>query len=178
MPRRPGPEQRPLGAREFEVLGYAFLCVKRDFPAVDCRLLASLAGFRSAHETVTYWTALKRKVKGFRSIRKLDDFTFREVQVAGYAWQCIPAYRIPKVKAKRLVELGLYDTTEVATEAWGLIVKKLHVMEENDDSDSDPEPAAPAAPVARRKRNTYQEGDGEAGGSAAKRRRTSRQNGA
>ncbi|KAK7970380.1 hypothetical protein PG996_001191 [Apiospora saccharicola] len=165
MPRRrPGPETRPLGTREFEVMGYAFRCLDGKFPVVDCRSLASLAGFPSAQEVVTYWTALKRKVQSLKGKRGLGDLTWREIQVAGYAWQCIPTASIPEVKAKRLVKIGLYKTREEAAKAWGLIERKLHYMEENNDAEPAALPATGRAP--RHKRNADQ-----AGRSATKRRR-------
>ncbi|KAK8055954.1 hypothetical protein PG993_001181 [Apiospora rasikravindrae] len=175
---RLAPEERPIGIREFEVLGYAFLCVDEEFPAVDCRLLAGLTGLQSAYEAVNEWGAFKRKVKGFRTRPKLSDITFRELQIAGYAWQCIPTDKIPEVKPKRLVKLGLYETREKATKAWNIIKKKLISLAENDENEPDSAtPAAPAlsvGPVARstpNKRNAGQEGDGETEGSAPKRRR-------
>ncbi|KAK8049886.1 hypothetical protein PG994_011616 [Apiospora phragmitis] len=171
-------EECPLGERDFEVLGYAFLCIDGEFPAVDCRLLAGLAGFQSAPEAVQHWAAFKTKVKGFRIRPELGDINLRELQVAGYAWQCFPTSQIPEIKPKRLFKLGLYETQEQAAKAWDMIQEKLYTLEENDDSGpAGAAPAASAGPsprVARttpNKRNADQEGDGEAGSPAAKRRR-------
>ncbi|KAK7940959.1 uncharacterized protein PG986_013346 [Apiospora aurea] len=177
---RLAPDQQPMGIREFEVLGYAFLCVDGEFPPVDCRLLAGLIGLQSPYEAVNEWTALKRKVKGFRTRSELRDITFRELQIAGYAWQCIPIDKLPEVKPKRLVKLGLYETRRKAARAWNIIMKKLVMLAQNGEFEHGRATSAASAPsvgpVARstpNKRSAGQEGDGEAEGSVSKRCRIS-----